>query len=217
MPAAPDSWITALERFGTMSFGEVAAAATRFARDGFPMHGFMADYIRDHEQDYRRWPSSAAVFLPNGRPPQAGELFVQSDLGRTLQYMADEEAAHGKRGRGAGLQAARDAFYRGDIAATIVRYHKENGGLVTAEDLSDFKVRFEAPVHTRFGEIDLFACGPWCQGPRCRRRSTCLPGSICARSVTTPPIHPCRGRSAQAGFRGPASLLRRSEVRERSD
>ena len=165
MPAAPDAWLTALERFGTMSFGEVAAAATRFARDGFPMHGFMADYIRDHEQDYRRWPSSAAVFLPGGRPPQPGELFVQSDLGRTLQYMADEEAAHAGRGRGAGLQAARDAFYRGDIAATIVRYHKENGGLVTADDLAGYKVRFEPPVHTRFGGIDVFACGPWCQGP----------------------------------------------------
>ena len=165
MPAAPDSWITALDRFGTMSFGEVAAAATRFARDGFPMHAFMADYIRDHEQEYRRWPSSAAVYLPNGRPPQPGELFVQRDLGRTLQYLADEEAAHAKHGRSAGLQAVRDAFYRGDIASTIVKYHRENGGLVTAEDLAGFKVRFEPPVRTRFGDIDLFACGPWCQGP----------------------------------------------------
>ncbi len=165
MPAAPDAWITALEKFGTMSFGEVAAAATRFARDGFAMHWFMADYIREHADDYQRWPSSAAVFLPNGKPPAVGDLFVQSDLGRTLQYMADEEAAHKKQGRAAGLKAARDAFYRGDIASAIVKYHKENGGLVTAQDLADFHVRFERPVRTRFADIDLFACGPWCQGP----------------------------------------------------
>src|SRR5688572_27406966 len=54
MPAAPDAWITALDRYGTMRFGEVAAAAIRFARDGFAMHPLMADFIRDHEDDYRR-------------------------------------------------------------------------------------------------------------------------------------------------------------------
>ena len=165
MPAAPDAWITALEKFGTMSFGEVAAAATRFARDGFAMHWFMAEYIRDHEEDYRRWPSSAAVFLPGGKPPAVGDLFVQSDLGKTLQYMADEEASHKKQGRAAGLKAARDAFYRGDIAAAIVKYHRENGGLVTAQDLAEYRVRFEEPVRTHFADIELFACGPWCQGP----------------------------------------------------
>ena len=80
MPAAPASWIMALERYGTMSFGEVAREATRLARDGFAMHGFMADYIADHVDSYRRWPSSAAVFLPKGRPPKVGERFVQSEL-----------------------------------------------------------------------------------------------------------------------------------------
>lgn len=165
MPAAPDAWITALEKYGTMSFGEVAAAATRFARDGFAMHGFMADYIRDHEESYRRWPSSAEVFLPGGKPPAVGDLFVQRDLGRTLQYMADQEKARAGKGRAAGLHAARDAFYRGDIAAMIVKFHNENGGLVTAEDLANYHVRFESPVKTRFAGLDLYACGPWCQGP----------------------------------------------------
>lgn len=165
MPAAPDAWLTALEKYGTMSFGEVAAAAIRFARDGFPMHAFMAEYIAEHEDDYRRWPSTAAVFLPGGQAPRVGELFVQRELGATLQYMADEEAAHASRGREAGLRAARDAFYQGDIAATIVRYHRENGGLVSAHDLANFRVRFETPVKTRYAGIDLYACGPWCQGP----------------------------------------------------
>lgn len=165
MPAAPDAWITALERYGTMSFGEVAAAATRFARDGFAMHGFMADYIREHEQSYRRWPSSAEVFLPGGKPPAVGDLFVQRDLGRTLQYLIDEEKAHAGKGRAAGLQAARDAFYKGDIAALIVKFHRDNGGLVTAEDLAAFRVRHETPVHVRYRDVDLYTCGPWCQGP----------------------------------------------------
>lgn len=165
IPAAPHAWLTALEKFGTMSFGDVAQAAIRFARDGFAMHWLMADFIADHEADYRRWPSTAEVFLPNGRPPRVGELFVQRDLARTLQYMADQEAAHAKGGRVAGLHAARDAFYRGDIAAAIARYHREHGGWVTMEDMGAYTVTLEPPVRTRFGDVDLYACGPWCQGP----------------------------------------------------
>src|SRR6185295_7597833 len=47
----------------------------------------------------------------------------------------------------------------------IVEYHRANGGWVTAEDMAGYKVTLEPPVRTRFGDIDLFACGPWCQGP----------------------------------------------------
>jgi gamma-glutamyltranspeptidase / glutathione hydrolase len=165
VPAAPYAWLTALEHFGTMSFGEVAQAAIRLARDGFPMHWLMGEFIEQHEDDYRRWSSSAEVFLPNGRPPKVGEIFVQRDLARTLQYMVDQEAAHRQSGRVAGLRAARDAFYRGDIAAAIARYHREHEGWLTMEDMAAYSVTFEPPVHTRFGDIDLYACGPWCQGP----------------------------------------------------
>ena len=128
VPAAPDAWITALARYGTRSFGEVAGAAIRFARDGFPMHALMASNIATYKEDLRKWPSSAAVYLPEGYPPREGELFVQADLARTLQYMADEEAAVSRDGREAGLRAARDAFYLGDIAKAIANFHRENGG-----------------------------------------------------------------------------------------
>lgn len=165
VPGAPDAWITALERYGTLGFGDVAAAAIRFARDGFPMHPFMADQIRTNADQYRRRPSNAAIYLPGGRPPEAGEIFRQTDLARTLQYMVDEEARARGRGREAGLQAARDAFYRGDIAASIVKFHRDNGGLLAAEDLAEFRVGVEPPVRTTFGDVEVCACGPWCQGP----------------------------------------------------
>ena len=165
VPAAPDAWITALEQFGTMSFGECAAAAIRFASEGFPMYALMSEMIGMHADDYRRWPSSAAIYLPDGRPPRPGERFVQRDLGGTLQYMADEEKAASAKGRATALQAARDAFYRGDIARTIVAYHRANEGLLSAEDLADFRVAIEPPARTRFGELDVYACGAWCQGP----------------------------------------------------
>ncbi len=166
VPAAPDAWITALERFGTMRFGEVASAAIGFARDGFPMYPLMSQFITDNRASYERWPSSRKVFLPRGRPPQAGEIFVQSELGATLQYLADEEKRAGRRkGRNAGLKAARDAFYKGDIAAQIAKFIRREGGLMSYEDLAAFSVNFEPTVRTRFAGIDVHACGPWSQGP----------------------------------------------------
>ena len=165
VPAAPDAWITALERFGTMSFGEVAQSAIAFARDGFPVYPLMAEIIAEHEEEYRAFPSNVALYLPNGRPPLPGEIFVQTALAAMLQHMADQEAAARQRGRAAGLAAARDAFYQGDIAATIVRFQKENGGLLSAEDLAGYRSGFDEPVESQFGNVRLFACGPWCQGP----------------------------------------------------
>ena len=165
VPAAPDAWITALERYGTMCFAEVAAAAIRFAGEGFVMYPHMADIIAAHESGYARWPSNAAIYLPGGHPPRTGEIFVQADLAASLQYMADEERAAAGRGREAGLEAARRAFYRGDIASTILRYHRENDGLLAAEDLAEFRSRVEEPVRFDFEGVEVYACGPWCQGP----------------------------------------------------
>jgi gamma-glutamyltranspeptidase/glutathione hydrolase len=79
--------------------------------------------------------------------------------------MTDEEKAASAKGRSAGLKAARDAFYRGDIARAIVAYHRKNEGLLSADDMASFHVAVEPPVRTRFGALDVYACGPWCQGP----------------------------------------------------
>jgi gamma-glutamyltranspeptidase / glutathione hydrolase len=165
VPAAPDAWITALRRYGTMSFGEVAAAATRLARDGFVMYPLMAESLKRHEADHRAWPSSTAIFLPDGRPPEAGGVFHQTDLAASLQYMADEERAAAGRGREAGLEAARDAFYRGDIAKKIVAFMKEEGGLLSADDLAEYRSPVVRPERRRFGDLEVFTCGAWCQGP----------------------------------------------------
>jgi len=165
VPAAADAWITALERFGTMSFGDVAAAAIRFARDGFAMYALMSELIKAQADALREWQASAAIYLPGGRPPEPGELFVQSDLAQTLQYMADEETASRRHGREAGLKAARRAFYGGDIAAKIARFHKENGGMLTADDLAGFAVAVEPPARTVFAGTDVYSVGAWGQGP----------------------------------------------------
>ncbi len=165
VPAAPDAWITALERFGTMSFGEVAGAAERFASEGFPIATLGAEIIATYAEAYAADPEAARIYLPGGEPPRPGDRFVQADLGRTLRYLMDEEAAQASRGRLAGLAAVRDAFYRGDVARAIVRFHETSGGWLRAEDLDTFRVDVEPARTVRFKGADLHVCGAWCQGP----------------------------------------------------
>ena len=165
IPSAPDAWITVLEKYGTMSFTEVAAAAIRFAKEGFPVYPLMTEVLNAAAPALKKWPTSAEVLLPGGRALEPGEIFLQSDLAGTLQYLADEESSASRKGRRSGLRAARDAFYRGDIARTIDRFFRENGGLMTAEDMAGFRVGIEPPVRAQFGNIDVYTCGPWCQGP----------------------------------------------------
>ncbi len=164
VPSAPANWIAALARWGTMSFAEVAAAAIRFARDGFPAYPFFVETLTSKLEEYRHYPTTTDIFLPGGRLPAVGDNFVQADLARSLQYMVDQERAAGGD-REAGLRAAHDAFYRGDIAAAIVRFQRENGGWLAEDDLASFEAKIEPPCRTRFGDMDVHGCGPWSQGP----------------------------------------------------
>ena len=143
IPAAPASWIKALRSHGTRSFAEIAQDALEAARDGFEVYPLFADFVATRVEKYRRFPSTAAIFLPDGQPPRVGETFVQADLARTLQCMIDAEAAALAAGgdRLAGLDAARAAFYEGPIAEKIAAFHARNGGLMTAEDLATYEVR----------------------------------------------------------------------------
>ncbi len=165
VPAAPDAWILALQRYGTMSFGDVAESAIRYARDGFAVHTVMATFLQDKVDDYRRWPQNTAIYHRDGAPLGEGDRLVQTDLGRTIQFMVDQEKAASGKGRDAGLAAARDAFYRGDIARTIAKYHRDNGGLLAEEDLAEYRSEIEKPLRFTFKGTDVLSCGPWCQGP----------------------------------------------------
>jgi gamma-glutamyltranspeptidase / glutathione hydrolase len=164
IPAAPDAWITALERHGTMRFADVASYAIRYAGEGFAVYPLLATSIASHEHEYRRWESNTAIYLPNGRVPKSGDKFVQTDLARTLQYMADQDRAAGAD-RKAGLKAAHDAFYRGDIAREIVRFQKQEGGYLSMEDLAEYRSRVEPVVRRGWRGHEVITCGPWCQGP----------------------------------------------------
>lgn len=164
-PAAPSAWITALRDHGTMRFSDVARAALDLARDGFPVHATMAEFVRSKCQDYKQFPRNAALFLPGGSPVSVGDRFVQTELAGTIHHLIDVEQAAAKRGRAEALDAVHDAFYRGDIAAAIADYHAAEGGWLTFDDMAAFRARYEEPVQTHWKGLNVFTCGPWCQGP----------------------------------------------------
>jgi len=164
VPAAADAWLTALARYGRLTLADVLTPAIELC-DGFPVYPRLARAIAMLEERLRRWPSSARVFLPEGRPPRVGELLVQSDLGALFRRLVTIESAHTTRGRAAAIMAARDALYRGDIAAEIAAFLGAEGCALTSEDLASYHVSIGKPVRTTYRGVDVYACGPWSQGP----------------------------------------------------
>ena len=163
LPAAPATHLEALRRYGTISFEQAATPAMELARDGFGVYPFFANSVADSVQKYRRWPESARLFLPGGRPPRIGERFVQAELARSIRGMIEaERSARGDRARG--LRAAHDFFYRGPIAQAVAAYHAEHGGFMTAADLAGFEAPVEAPITIRWRGYEVHSCDVWCQG-----------------------------------------------------
>ena len=127
--------------------------------------GVIAEQLAQDAKGGRSWDSTNDSFLPRGRLPKAGTLLKQRDLARTFHRLIEVERASASRGREAAIQAARDFFYRGEIAEEIVGSCQERGGLLTMEDLAEFQVKLEPLAVGSYKGIDVYTGGPWCQGP----------------------------------------------------
>jgi gamma-glutamyltranspeptidase/glutathione hydrolase len=173
VPAAPGALITALERFGTMTLADVLQPALDLARDGFPIHPGLvgpSDYLLFSiwhciETFQQRWPTSAQLYLPQGRLPEVGTIFRNRDLAHTFERLLLAERSAVSKGRTAGLRAAHDCFYRGEIAQQIASFVQHHGGLLDAEDLAVFATKVETPASAIYRGYEVFKCGPWSQGP----------------------------------------------------
>jgi gamma-glutamyltranspeptidase/glutathione hydrolase len=170
-PGTPGGLMTMLADYGTMSLAEVLAPALRMAEEGYPIEAQTANSIEREKELLKKWPYARAVMLPHmgeeREAPQAGEVFRQPDLAVTLKKLveAEERALADGSSRKEAIQAAYDRFYRGDIAEEFVRGAREQGALVTREDLANWKVRIEEPVHTNYRGIEVYKLTTWVQGP----------------------------------------------------
>ena len=124
VPGVISALLTMLAEYGTMSFSQVSTAAHALASDGFPAYQLFCRALSTPERiaNIRSHPDSERVFLPNGQPPELGTIFRQPDLARTLSLMnnAEDQAVQGGENRDAAIRAARDVFYKGEVAQRMV-------------------------------------------------------------------------------------------------
>jgi gamma-glutamyltranspeptidase/glutathione hydrolase len=169
-PGTPGGLMVMLAEYGRLSLRDVLEPAIRMA-DGYPIEEETANSIERNKRWLAQWRYARATMLPHlGEPreaPEAGEIFRQPDLAATLRKLVETEQQalrQGKNRRDA-IMAAYARFYSGDIAQEFVRGLREEGGLITLEDLASWRVRIEAPVVTSYRGIDVYKLQPWTQGP----------------------------------------------------
>lgn len=159
-----------LSEYGTMSLKQVLEPAMQLAA-GYPIDAQTANSIERGKDRIKEWPYSAKVFLTHKgekrEAPEAGEIFVQKDLLNTLTKLveAEQNALKKKKSRKEAIMAAYDRFYKGDIADEFVRGSREQGGLITKEDLAKWKPLIEEPLMTNYKGIDVYKLQQWTQGP----------------------------------------------------
>ena len=169
-PGTPGGLCYMLAEYGTKSLAEVLAPAMEMAK-GYPIDAQTANSIERGKDRIKEWPYSKKVFLVHQgaerEAPEAGEIFVQEDLYQTLSKLveAERKALAGGKDRKAAIMAASDRFYKGDIAEEFVRGSKEQGGLITKEDLANWKPIEEEPLHINYKGIDVYKLQQWTQGP----------------------------------------------------
>ena len=163
VPGVMDGLLLALERYGTMSFTQVAKPAIEYA-DGFPITEVMSDWIRGSLPLLQLWPTSHAFFLPGGMVPRRGEIFREPALAKTLRAMVEAESK-AKGDRRAKLAAVHDYFYKGPIAREYDNFCKHNGGLITYDDMANFHAEVDKPRVGTYRGYEIFKPGFWSQGP----------------------------------------------------
>ena len=169
-PGTPGGILVMLAEYGKLSLKDVLEPAIEMA-DGYPIEAQAANTIEREKKRLKQWRNSRAVMLPHSgqtrEAPAAGEIFRQPDLAVTLRKLVEAEQqslAQGKNRKDA-IYAAYDRFYKGDIAREIASGTQEEGGLITVEDLANWKVRIEEPVKTTYKGIEVYKLTHWTQGP----------------------------------------------------
>ncbi len=135
------------------------------------MEGQLSNSIEGNKERIKEWPYSKEILLPHlgeeFEAPHPGEIFSQPDLLDTLKKMVEAEQLALEEGhtRKEAIYAAYKRFYEGDIAEEFVRGCQEQGGLITLDDLANWKVYIEEPVKTTYKGIEVYKLTSWVQGP----------------------------------------------------
>ena len=175
VPGAVDAWLSIARDYGTMDLARLLRPAIEFAGGGYPLVGHAVATIASVEALFREeWPTSAAVYLPGGRLPEAGKLFRNPTLARTwTRVVAEAEAADGSREDR--IEAARRIFQEGFVAEAIADFAAGNEvmdssgrrhrGLLAGDDMANWRASYEEPLTYDYGRYRVAKAGPWSQAP----------------------------------------------------
>jgi gamma-glutamyltranspeptidase/glutathione hydrolase len=149
VPGAVAGMAEAHRRFGKLTWARVMAPAIRLANQGFVIDDYRSRSLDGAWEQLYIFPASREYFFPTGRAPTPGTTFVQRDLGRTLQSIADSGPA---------------GFYRGRVADLIVAEMQRGGGLITHEDLAAYKAEWREPVKLTYRGYTIYSMPPASSG-----------------------------------------------------
>jgi gamma-glutamyltranspeptidase/glutathione hydrolase len=166
IPGALHAALTVLEKWGTMSFEQVSARAIEYCENGFPIRPRTVETVARNQEFFRKWPDNAKVWMkPDGSMYQPGETVKMPGLARTLKRMVESERQAKKKGRSAGIIAARDRFYKGDIAKEMVAFLVAHNAPYELSDFSEFFAKIEEPASTTYRGYTVYKQGFGSQGP----------------------------------------------------
>ena len=166
VPGALHAALTVLERWGTLSFEQVSARAIEYAGEGFPLRPLTAQAIKGNLEFFKSWPHNQKYWLkPDGSMYAPGDTIKLPTLARTLRRMVEAERANRSKGRAAAIVAARDRFYKGDIAGEMVAFLQQHKAPFEAADFAEFFARIEEPAVTSYRGYDVYKHAFGSQGP----------------------------------------------------
>ena len=169
-PGTPAGIMVMLAEYGTMSLEEILLPAIEMAK-GYPIEAQAANSIERNRDEIKKWKYSKNIFLTNQgeerEAPNEGEIFIQKNLYNTLKKLVktEREALKSGKNRKEAIYEAYKRFYEGDIAKEIARSTQEQGGLITLNDLKNYKVYIEEPLKTTYKNIDVYKLTTWVQSP----------------------------------------------------
>ena len=215
VPGIVDALLSLVERYGTRTLAEVLAPSIHYAERGIPNYEYMLERMKNaatRRQFELYPPGGTSVFYDDGDLPAPGSVLVQPGLVDVFKRMvAAESAASGYRREG--IRAARDAFYCGDIARTIVECAQSVGGVLSLEDLAGYHAEYEQPVATSFHGYDVYGQSTWTQGAVLHQTLNILERfDLRSMGHNSAQYVQHRDRGAQAGSRGQGGALRRSQL-----
>src|SRR5262245_43667654 len=166
VPGALHAALTVLDKWGTMSFEQVATPAIEYAEKGFPLRVSTARAIVNQKPLIDKWPTNQKTwYKADGSYYKAGDTIRLPALARTLKRMVEAERAAKGKGRSAAIVAARDRFYKGDIAREMIAFLQAHHAPFELSDFSEFFSRIEEPAVTSYQGYDVYSQSFNSQGP----------------------------------------------------